>query len=78
MLEITPGKEEEFRYLQGWLAGSEWLDRLVEASEPQAGAKGLGETRRRDGYRQRDRASRVKARCRRGRMGRWFRRASVG
>jgi hypothetical protein len=34
MLKITPGKEEEFRYLQGWLAGSEWLDRLVEATEP--------------------------------------------
>jgi hypothetical protein len=34
MLKITPGKEEEFRYLQSWLAESEWLDRLVEATEP--------------------------------------------
>ena len=34
MLEITQGKEEEFRYLQRWLASSEWLDRLIESTEP--------------------------------------------
>lgn len=78
MLEITPGKEEEFRYLRGWLAGSEWLDRLIEGSESRGRGSGSGETRRRGGNLRRFRASRVKARCRRGRMGRWFRRASVG
>jgi len=34
VLEITPGKEEEFRHLRRWLASSEWLDRLVESTEP--------------------------------------------
>ena len=47
MLRITPGKEEEFRYLQSWLAGSEWLDRLIEASESRARARTSGETSRR-------------------------------
>jgi hypothetical protein len=78
MLEITPGKEEEFRYLRGWLAGSDWLDRLIEASESRARGNGSGEARRRNGYWQKRRGSRAKARCRRGRTGRWFRRASVG
>lgn len=30
---IEPGREEEFRYLQGWLAFSDRLDRLIEATE---------------------------------------------
>jgi hypothetical protein len=34
VLEITPGKEEEFRHLQRWLASSEWLGRLIESTEP--------------------------------------------
>jgi hypothetical protein len=34
VLEIAPGKEEEFRHLRRWLASSEWLDRLVESTEP--------------------------------------------
>jgi hypothetical protein len=32
-VSIEPGKEEEFRHLQGWLASSDWLDRLIEATE---------------------------------------------
>ncbi len=32
--EIEPGREEEFRYLQRWLAASAALDRLIEAAEP--------------------------------------------
>lgn len=34
MLRIEPGKEDEFRYFQGWLASSDWLDRLLEATTP--------------------------------------------
>ena len=78
MLRITPGKEEEFRYLQSWLAGSEWLDHLIEASESRVLARRSGEAGRRNGDSQRSRAGRVKAGCRRGLTGRWFRRASVG
>ena len=33
-----PGKEEDFRYLRGWLASSEWLDRLIVATEAEAAA----------------------------------------
>jgi hypothetical protein len=33
---VEPGKEEDFRYLRGWLASSEWLDRLIAATEPEA------------------------------------------
>jgi hypothetical protein len=36
---IEPGKEEDFRYLRGWLASSEWLDRLIAATEPEAAAR---------------------------------------
>ena len=35
---IEPGNEEDFRYLRGWLASSEWLDRLIAATEPEAAA----------------------------------------
>ena len=35
MPDVTPGKEEEYRYLQRWLAASADLDRLIEATEPQ-------------------------------------------
>jgi hypothetical protein len=35
---IEPGKEEDFRYMRGWLASSEWLDRLITATEPEAAA----------------------------------------
>ncbi len=34
MFDVTPGKEEEFRYLERALALSDWLDRLIEATEP--------------------------------------------
>ncbi len=34
MFDVTPGKEEEFRYLERALALSAWLDRLIEATEP--------------------------------------------
>jgi len=34
MLEVEPGREEEFRYLQRWLTASAALDRLIEAAEP--------------------------------------------
>jgi hypothetical protein len=37
-VRIQPGKEEDFRYLRGWLASSEWLDRLIAATEPEAAA----------------------------------------
>ena len=37
-VRIEPGKEEDFRYLRGWLASSEWLDRLIAAAEPEAAA----------------------------------------
>jgi hypothetical protein len=33
-ISIEPGREEEFRYLQGWLAFSDRLDRMIEATEP--------------------------------------------
>ena len=33
MFRVEPGKEEEFRYLAGWLAGSRAVDRLIEATE---------------------------------------------
>lgn len=32
-ISIEPGREEEFRYLQGWLAFSDRLDRMIEATE---------------------------------------------
>ena len=38
-VRIEPGKEEDFRYLRGWLASSEWLDRLIAATEPEAAAR---------------------------------------
>ncbi len=31
---IAPGKEEDFRCFQSWLAVSDRLDRLIEATEP--------------------------------------------
>ena len=34
MFDVAPGKEEEFRYLERSLALSDWLDRLIEATEP--------------------------------------------
>ena len=34
MFDVAPGKEEEFRYLERALALSDWLDRLIEATEP--------------------------------------------
>ena len=37
-VRIEPGREEDFRYLRGWLASSEWLDRLIAATEPEAAA----------------------------------------
>jgi len=37
-VRIEPGKEEDFRYMRGWLASSEWLDRLIAATEPEAAA----------------------------------------
>lgn len=30
-----PGKEDEYRYLRSWLAASDRLDRLIEATEPE-------------------------------------------
>ena len=39
---IEPGKEEDFRYLRGWLASSEWLDRLIAATESEAAARAEG------------------------------------
>lgn len=35
MLDVQPGKVEEFLRLSGWLAASDRLDRLIEASEPE-------------------------------------------
>lgn len=32
-INVQPGKEEEFRHLQGWLAFSDRVDRLIEATE---------------------------------------------
>lgn len=78
MLEITPGKEEEFRHLQRWMAGSEWLDRLIEASESRARGRCPGDSRRDNGRSPRRRARAVRAGCRRGQAGRWFRQASTG
>jgi hypothetical protein len=40
-VRIEPGKGEDFRYMRGWLASSEWLDRLIAATEPEAAA-GIG------------------------------------
>jgi hypothetical protein len=37
-VRIEPGKEEDFLYLRGWLGSSEWLDRLIAATEPEAAA----------------------------------------
>jgi hypothetical protein len=34
VFDVAPGKEEEFRYLERALALSDWLDRLIEATEP--------------------------------------------
>ena len=34
MLEIEPGREEEFRYLRGSLLASEQVSRLIAATEP--------------------------------------------
>lgn len=42
-VRIEPGKEDDFRYMRGWLAGSEWLDRLIAATEVEATA-GIGPT----------------------------------
>ena len=40
MFDVAPGKEEEFRYLERSLALSDWLDRLIEATErPEESAK---------------------------------------
>jgi hypothetical protein len=38
-IRIEPGKEEDFRYLRGWLASSEWLDRLITTTVPGAVAR---------------------------------------
>jgi hypothetical protein len=38
-VRIEPGKEENFRYIRGWLASSAWLDRLIAATDPQAVAR---------------------------------------
>jgi hypothetical protein len=37
-MRVEPGKEEDFRYMRGWLASTEWLDRLIAATEPEAAA----------------------------------------
>jgi hypothetical protein len=36
VFRVEPGKEEEFRYLAAWLAGSRAVDRLIEATETPA------------------------------------------
>ena len=33
MVKVEAGEEQEFRYLAAWLAASEALDRLIEATE---------------------------------------------
>ena len=33
MLRISPGREEEFRYFQDWLAASAALERVIDATE---------------------------------------------
>ncbi len=43
MFEVVPGKEEEFRYLQRWLAYSDRLDRLIEVGEPEGEAQPVPE-----------------------------------
>jgi hypothetical protein len=35
-VSIEPGKEEDFRYVSGWLASSAWLDRLIATTVPEA------------------------------------------
>jgi hypothetical protein len=35
VLDVQPGKVEEFLRFSGWLAASDRLDRLIEATEPQ-------------------------------------------
>jgi hypothetical protein len=35
-VRVEPGKEGDFAYIRGWLASSEWLDRLIAAKEPEA------------------------------------------
>jgi hypothetical protein len=37
-VRIEPGKQEDLRYMRGWLASSEWLDRLIAATDPEAAA----------------------------------------
>jgi hypothetical protein len=37
MIRISPGKEEEFRYLQEWLSASAALEQVIEATEGNAG-----------------------------------------
>ncbi len=39
--KVEPGKEEEFRYLESWLAAGEWLDRLIEATETPSEGEGF-------------------------------------
>jgi hypothetical protein len=34
MSNVASGKEDDYRYLRSWLAASDWLDRLIEATEP--------------------------------------------
>jgi hypothetical protein len=34
MLKIADGREEDFRYFQGWLATNAAISRIVEATEP--------------------------------------------
>lgn len=34
MPNVASGKEQEYRYLRSWLAASDRLDRLIEATEP--------------------------------------------
>jgi hypothetical protein len=36
--DIAPGKEERFRRLQRSLAVSDWVDRVIEATEPSGDA----------------------------------------
>ena len=33
-MRTVAGREDEYRYLRGWLAASDRLDRLIEATEP--------------------------------------------
>jgi hypothetical protein len=43
-VRIEAGKEDDFQYLRSWLASSEWLDRLIAATEARATA-GIGLSR---------------------------------